>query len=67
MTPDDNVKVFAYTKDNSFSEGNKMKYWMVPKDADGDGHLTVRVITLPTTYGPISLSTKTLKVLCLKV
>lgn len=39
MTPDDNVKLFAYTKDNSFSEGNKMKYWMVPKDADGDGHL----------------------------
>jgi mono/diheme cytochrome c family protein len=39
MTPDDNVKVFAYTKDNSFSEGNKMKYWTVPKDADGDGHL----------------------------
>ena len=39
MTPDDNVKVFAYTKDNTFSEGNKMKYWTVPKDADGDGHL----------------------------
>ena len=39
MTPDDNVKVFAYTKDNAFSEGNKMKYWVVPKDADGDGHL----------------------------
>ena len=39
MTPDDNVKVFAYTRDNSFSEGNKMKYWTVPKDADGDGHL----------------------------
>jgi mono/diheme cytochrome c family protein len=39
LTPDDNVKVFAYTKDNSFSEGNKMKYWSVAKDADGDGHL----------------------------
>ncbi|GIT98332.1 hypothetical protein [Sulfurovum sp. TSL1] len=39
MTPDDNVKLFAYTRDNSFSEGNKMKYWTVPKDADGDGHL----------------------------
>ncbi len=39
MTPDDNVKVFAYTKDNSFSEGNKMKYWTVAKDVDGDGHM----------------------------
>jgi len=39
MTPDDNVKVFAYTKDNTFSEGNKMRYWTVAKDADGDGHL----------------------------
>jgi mono/diheme cytochrome c family protein len=39
MTPDDNVKVFAYTKDNSFSEGNKMKYWTVSKDVDGDGHM----------------------------
>jgi len=39
LSPKDNVKVFAYTKDNSFSEGNKMKYWSVAKDADGDGHL----------------------------
>jgi|GEM_PF-294981 len=39
MNPGDNVKVFAYTRDNTFSEGNKMKYWMVAKDADGDGHL----------------------------
>ena len=39
LTPDDNVKVFAYTKDNSFSEGNKMKYWTVAKDVDGDGHM----------------------------
>jgi len=39
LSPKDNVKVFAYTKDNSFSEGNKMKYWSVPKDVDGDGHL----------------------------
>ena len=39
LSPKDNVKAFAYTKDNSFSEGNKMKYWGLRKDVDGDGHL----------------------------
>jgi len=39
LTPDDDVKLYYYTKDNSYSEGNKMKYWSVPKDTDGDGHL----------------------------
>ena len=39
LTPDDKVKLYYYTKDNSYSEGNKMKYWSVRKDADGDGHL----------------------------
>ena len=38
LTPDDGVKLFAYTKDNSYSEGNKMSYWNVAKDTDGDGH-----------------------------
>jgi len=38
LSPDDDVKLYYYTKDNSYSEGNKMKYWSVPKDADGDGH-----------------------------
>ena len=38
LTPDDNVKLYYYTRDNSYSEGNKMKYWSVPKDVDGDGH-----------------------------
>jgi len=38
LTPDDDVKLYYYVKDNSYSEGNKMKYWSVPKDADGDGH-----------------------------
>ena len=38
LTPDDDVKLYYYTRDNSYSEGNKMKYWSVPKDADGDGH-----------------------------
>lgn len=39
LSPDDNIKLYYYTKDNSYSEGNKMRYWNVPKDADGDGHL----------------------------
>ena len=39
LTPDDKIKLYYYTKDNSYSEGNKMKYWSVRKDTDGDGHL----------------------------
>ncbi len=39
LSPDDDVKLYYYTKDNSYSEGNKMRYWNVPKDSDGDGHL----------------------------
>ena len=38
LSPDDEVKLYYYTRDNSYSEGNKMKYFSVPKDADGDGH-----------------------------
>jgi len=38
LTPDDKVKLYYNTRDNSYSEGNKMKYWSVPKDVDGDGH-----------------------------
>jgi len=29
LSPDDDVKLYYYTKDNSYSEGNKMKYWSV--------------------------------------
>ena len=39
LSPDDGVKLYYYTRDNSYSEGNKMRYFAVPKDADGDGHL----------------------------
>ena len=39
LSPDDDIKLYYYTKDNSYSEGNKMRYWNVPKDSDGDGHL----------------------------
>ena len=38
MSPDDGVKLYYNIKDNTYSEGNKMKYWSVPKDVDGDGH-----------------------------
>ncbi len=39
LTPDDKIKLFYYVKDNSYSEGNKMKYWSVPKDVNGDGDI----------------------------
>lgn len=38
LSPADNIKLYYYTRDNSYSEGNKMKYWTVAKDVDGDGH-----------------------------
>ena len=38
LLPKDDIKLYYYIKDNSYSEGNKMKYWSVPKDVDGDGH-----------------------------
>ncbi len=38
LSPEDKVKLFYNVRDNSYSEGNKMKYWSVPKDVDGDGH-----------------------------
>ncbi len=37
LSPDDKVKLYYYVKDNSYSEGNKMKYWQVLKDVDGNG------------------------------
>ena len=40
LTPEDDVKLYYYVKDNSYSEGNKMKYWSVPKDTNGDGDLS---------------------------
>ena len=39
LTPDDKVKLYYYVKDNSYSEGNKMKYWSVAKDVDGNGRM----------------------------
>lgn len=39
LSPDDDVKLYYYMKDNTYSEGNKMRYWNISKDNDGDGHL----------------------------
>ncbi len=39
LTPH-HVKLWYYVKDNSYSEGNKMRYWSVPKDVNGDGDYT---------------------------
>ncbi len=37
LSPDDKVKLYYWVKDNSYSEGNKMKYWQVLKDVSGKG------------------------------
>jgi mono/diheme cytochrome c family protein len=37
LSPDDNVKLAYWVRDNSYSEGNKMRYWQILKDVDGDG------------------------------
>ena len=37
LTPDDGLSLAYFVRDNSYSEGNKMKYWSVLKDANGNG------------------------------
>ena len=37
LSPDDKVRLYYWVKDNSYSEGNKMKYWQVLKDVSGNG------------------------------
>ncbi len=37
LSPGNEVQLHYAIKDNSYSEGNKMKYWAVPKDASGAG------------------------------
>ena len=39
LTPDSNVKLRYSTANNSYSEGNKMRYWGIPKDVDGNGRM----------------------------
>jgi mono/diheme cytochrome c family protein len=37
LSPDDGVKLSYSIRDNSYSEGNKMRYWQVIKDVYGTG------------------------------
>jgi len=39
LSPDDHVKLYYYIQDNSYSEGNKMRYWGVAKDVNGNGRM----------------------------
>ncbi len=40
LSPDDGVKLYYGIRDNTYSEGNKMAYWGVPADVNGDGDRT---------------------------
>lgn len=40
LSPADQVAFHYTVRDNSYSEGNKMRYWHVPKDVDGDGTMS---------------------------
>ncbi len=57
--PYDKVKLHYSIKDNSYSEGNKMKYWQVPKDVSRDGTMSSPGDTWRTTYGSTYSFTKT--------
>ena len=39
LSPGDGMSLAYSVKDNSYSEGNKMKYWQVPKDVYGNGKM----------------------------
>lgn len=39
LSPEDGVSLYYSIRDNSYSEGNKMKYWQVPKDVYGNGRM----------------------------
>ncbi len=39
LTPEDNVALHYSVDDNSYSEGDKMVYWGVGKDVNGDGDM----------------------------
>jgi mono/diheme cytochrome c family protein len=39
LSPDDGVSLHYFVRDNSYSEGNKMRYWNVAKDVYGDGKM----------------------------
>ncbi len=40
LSPSDQVKLAYRVSDNSYSEGNKMKYWQVLKDVSGNGTMS---------------------------
>ena len=39
LSPDDGFSLYYSIKDNSYSEGNKMRYWEVRKDVFGNGKM----------------------------
>ena len=39
LSPKDKIKLKYNVIDNSYSNGNKMTYWAIPKDANGDGNM----------------------------
>lgn len=39
LSPDDGISLSYSILDNSYSEGNKMKYWLVAKDIGGNGKM----------------------------
>ena len=39
LSPDDGFSLYYHMKDNSYSEGNKMRYWEVRKDVFGNGRM----------------------------
>jgi mono/diheme cytochrome c family protein len=40
LAPSDKVKLRYFIRDNSYSEGNKMRYWSALKDVNGDGTMS---------------------------
>ncbi|MCL5024112.1 MAG: cytochrome c3 family protein [Nitrospirae bacterium] len=39
LSPDDGLSLHYFVRDNSYSEGNKMRYWNVAKDVYGGGKM----------------------------
>jgi hypothetical protein len=39
LTDEDKIRLYYHVRSNSYSEGNKMKYWSVQKDANDNGRL----------------------------
>ncbi len=39
LSPQDGLQLYYSVRDNSYSEGNKMRYWEVSKDVFGDGKM----------------------------